>query len=68
MTMKILYGAAPDDIKAYDTQRLRDAFLVEVLFVGDELRLTYTHVDRLILGGAMPVQMNEVSRRRSVIR
>ena len=26
MTMKILYGAAPDDIKAYDTQRLRDAF------------------------------------------
>jgi 4-deoxy-L-threo-5-hexosulose-uronate ketol-isomerase len=54
MTMKILYGAAPDDIKAYDTQKLRDTFLVEDLFVADETRFTYTHVDRLILGGAMP--------------
>jgi 4-deoxy-L-threo-5-hexosulose-uronate ketol-isomerase len=56
MTMNVLYGAAPDDIKAYDTQKLRDAFLVPRLFVRNELRLTYTHVDRLILGGAMPVR------------
>ncbi|CAN7540276.1 5-dehydro-4-deoxy-D-glucuronate isomerase [Rhizobium sp. LjRoot254] len=56
MTMKVLYGAAPDDIKAYDTTKLRDAFLVPGLFVRNELRLTYTHVDRLILGGAMPTR------------
>jgi 4-deoxy-L-threo-5-hexosulose-uronate ketol-isomerase len=56
MTMNVLYGAAPDDIKAYDTAKLRDAFLIPSLFVRDELRLTYTHVDRLILGGAMPAR------------
>lgn len=54
MTMKILYGAAPDDIKSYDTRKLRDSFLIEDLFVAGEVRFTYTHVDRLILGGAMP--------------
>lgn len=54
MTMRVLYGAGPEDIKAYDTERLRAEFLVEGLFQPDEVRLVYTHVDRLILGGAMP--------------
>lgn len=54
MTMKVLYGAGPEDIKAYDTERLRAEFLVEGLFQPDEARLVYTHVDRLFLGGAMP--------------
>ncbi|GAA4131658.1 5-dehydro-4-deoxy-D-glucuronate isomerase [Aminobacter aganoensis] len=58
--MKVLYGAAPEDIKSYDTQRLRDAFLISDLFAADAVSLTYTHVDRLILGGAMPVA-NSVS-------
>ena len=58
MTMRVLYGAAPDDIAGYDTRRLREAFLIEDLFVSDALRFTYTHVDRLILGGAMPVREN----------
>src|SRR5690606_1958678 len=55
MTMKVLYGAGPADIKGYDTGRLRDEFLVEDLFRPDAVSFTYTHVDRLILGGAMPV-------------
>src|SRR3546814_1380300 len=55
MTMKVLYGAGPADIKSYDTGRLRDEFLVEDLFRPDAASFTYTHVDRLILGGAMPV-------------
>jgi 4-deoxy-L-threo-5-hexosulose-uronate ketol-isomerase len=55
MTMKVLYGAGPQDVKGYDTQRLRDAFLLTDLFAADRVTLTYTHVDRLILGGAMPV-------------
>ncbi|KEQ05368.1 5-dehydro-4-deoxy-D-glucuronate isomerase [Pseudorhizobium pelagicum] len=54
MTMKVLYGAGPQDIKGYDTERLRAEFLVEGMFQPDEVRLVYTHVDRLILGGAMP--------------
>jgi 4-deoxy-L-threo-5-hexosulose-uronate ketol-isomerase len=55
MTMKVLYGAGPEDIKSYDTARLRQEFLIEDLFAPDSVNFTYTHVDRLILGGAMPV-------------
>ena len=55
MTMKVLYGAGPEDIKGYDTERLRSQFLIEGMFAADAVNLTYTHVDRLILGGAMPV-------------
>lgn len=55
MTMKILYGAGPEDIKSYDTERLRSEFLITDLFAADGVSFTYTHVDRLILGGAMPV-------------
>ena len=56
MTMKILYGAGPEDVKSYDTQRLRDAFLLTDVFAADAVNFTYTHVDRLIIGGAMPVE------------
>ncbi|BCH30188.1 4-deoxy-L-threo-5-hexosulose-uronate ketol-isomerase 1 [Mesorhizobium sp. L-8-10] len=55
MTMKVLYGAGPEDIKGYDTDRLRDEFLITGLFTPDALRFTYTHVDRMLIGGAMPV-------------
>ena len=55
MTMKVLYGAGPEDIKSYDTERLRSAFLVTELFTADAVNFTYTHVDRLMIGGAMPV-------------
>ncbi|EUB97624.1 4-deoxy-L-threo-5-hexosulose-uronate ketol-isomerase [Rhizobium sp. CF080] len=55
MTMKVLYGAGPNDIKTYDTARLRGEFLIEDLFQADKVSFTYTHVDRLILGGAVPV-------------
>ncbi|WP_083203528.1 5-dehydro-4-deoxy-D-glucuronate isomerase [Ensifer adhaerens] len=54
MTMKVLYGANPEDIKGYDTARLRREFLISDLFAEDAVNFTYTHVDRLILGGAVP--------------
>jgi 4-deoxy-L-threo-5-hexosulose-uronate ketol-isomerase len=54
MVMKVLYGAGPNDIKSYDTARLRAEFLMEDLFQDGKLSFTYTHVDRLILGGAVP--------------
>lgn len=55
MTMRILYGAGPADVARYDTDQLRGAFLIDKLFLPDDLSLVYTHVDRLILGGAVPV-------------
>jgi 4-deoxy-L-threo-5-hexosulose-uronate ketol-isomerase len=55
MTMNVLYGAAPADIARYDTEQLRATFLVGGLFAADAVRFTYTHVDRLLIGGALPV-------------
>lgn len=54
--MRVLYGASPTDIAGMDTQRLRAEFLVEDLFQPGETRFVYTHVDRLILGGAVPTE------------
>ena len=45
----------PDDVKHYDTERLRSAFLMEKVMSPDEINLTYTLYDRLIYGGVMPV-------------
>ena len=45
----------PDDVKNYDTERLRSSFLMEKVMSPDEINLTYTLYDRLIYGGAMPV-------------
>ena len=49
------WGTHPNDVKYYDTEELRDEFLVERLFAADEVLMTYTHNDRLIIGGALPV-------------
>jgi 4-deoxy-L-threo-5-hexosulose-uronate ketol-isomerase len=54
MKLDIRYGHHPRDVKGYDTDTLRDQFLVQEVFRPGELRLTYTHVDRVIFGGAMP--------------
>lgn len=45
--------------KTLDSAGLRRHFLVESLFVPDELTLTYSQIDRIIVGGAMP-QKGEV--------
>jgi 4-deoxy-L-threo-5-hexosulose-uronate ketol-isomerase len=54
MSMIQRYGAGPDDIDAMNTQRLRQSFMVEGLFAPGEIRFAYTHLDRMILGGAVP--------------
>lgn len=44
-----------DDFKHYDTEKLRKHFLIENIFAADEVLFTYTHYERLMVGGAMPV-------------
>ena len=44
-----------DHAKTLDTAGLRRHYLVENMFVADEMRLTYSHVDRIVVGGVMPV-------------
>jgi 4-deoxy-L-threo-5-hexosulose-uronate ketol-isomerase len=49
------HASNPSDVQNYDTNELRDNFLVDKIFVRDEINLTYSMYDRLIVGGAMPV-------------
>ena len=55
MNYKVQTACHPDDVKHYDTERLRSSFLMEKVMSPDEINLTYTLYDRLIFGGAMPV-------------
>ncbi|WP_159880994.1 5-dehydro-4-deoxy-D-glucuronate isomerase [Paenibacillus puerhi] len=52
--MEIRYATNPTETKNYDTERLRQEFLIQQLFVPGELKLVYSHVDRFITGGAVP--------------
>ncbi|WP_223591924.1 5-dehydro-4-deoxy-D-glucuronate isomerase [Neobacillus bataviensis] len=52
--METRYAHHPEDIKTYTTEQLRSQFLVENIFTEGKVNLTYTHVDRMIFGGAMP--------------
>ena len=54
MSLDIRYAHHPEDVQKYDTEALRRHFLVESLFVQGEVRLTYTHVDRVVFGGIVP--------------
>lgn len=53
--MNIRYANHPEDSKRYNTEELRNHYLVEKIFEANEVKLTYSHVDRIIFGGAMPV-------------
>ncbi|MEM1113349.1 MAG: 5-dehydro-4-deoxy-D-glucuronate isomerase [Pseudomonadota bacterium] len=53
--MDIRYANHPDDVRHYSTDQLRKHFLVDTVFKANEPCLTYSHVDRIIAGGIMPV-------------
>lgn len=52
--MELRTAASPRDVKHYTTERLREEFLIPGLFAEDEIRLVYSHIDRIITGAAMP--------------
>jgi 4-deoxy-L-threo-5-hexosulose-uronate ketol-isomerase len=53
--MELRYAANPNDVKKYDTARLRADFLVRDLFQPGGTKLVYSHVDRIIFGGVCPL-------------
>ncbi|OKH86351.1 5-keto-4-deoxyuronate isomerase [Thalassospira sp. TSL5-1] len=55
MAMEQRYGAGPDQIDGMNTSQLRENFMVENLFTPGEIRFAYTHFDRMIVGGAVPL-------------
>ncbi|MBQ9647168.1 MAG: 5-dehydro-4-deoxy-D-glucuronate isomerase [Oscillospiraceae bacterium] len=54
--MDIRYAANPKDVKHYTTEELRNEFLIENLYRPDEVVAVYSHVDRMVTLGCMPVK------------
>ena len=54
--MELRTASSPRDVKTYDTARLREEFLIQDLFRPDEVKMVYSHIDRIITGAAMPVK------------
>jgi len=52
------YASSPEAVKKYDTQELRNEFLIDDLMQEDEVVLVYSHYDRYIAGSAVPVKGN----------
>ena len=53
---ELRYASHPDDAKMYETEEIRNMFLVETVMAPDEINMVYTMYDRLIVGGAVPVK------------
>ena len=54
MKIELRYASHPEDFKGYGTDKLRKEFLIENIFIKDEISLVYSMYDRYIVGGAMP--------------
>ncbi|MCC5906039.1 MAG: 5-dehydro-4-deoxy-D-glucuronate isomerase [Balneolaceae bacterium] len=50
----VRFASHPKDVKSYDTEQLRNHFLIEELFKSGEIHLLYSHYDRFIIGGVKP--------------
>lgn len=53
---EVRYAASPREVKTMDTKGLRDEFLVQDLLTADKVKLVYSHYDRYVIGGAVPVK------------
>jgi len=56
MKLEKRFAEHPEDFKLYDTEKMRSRFLFDKVFVKDEISLCYTHSDRVVFGGAYPVE------------
>jgi 4-deoxy-L-threo-5-hexosulose-uronate ketol-isomerase len=53
--MEVRFQNSPKETAEMNTNDLRTNFLIENLVVNDEVRLVYSHYDRVIVGGAKPI-------------
>lgn len=52
--MDVRYPPDPKSFERMNTAEIRQSFLIEDLFVPGELKLVYSHVDRMVIGSAVP--------------
>jgi len=53
--MDIRYAIHPDHLKSLDTGSIRKHLLIDDLFENDKFKMVYSHIDRIIVGGACPL-------------
>lgn len=54
--MEIRYSANQRDVKRYTTEELREEFLIQTLYQPDTVQAVYSHVDRMVTLGILPVK------------
>jgi 4-deoxy-L-threo-5-hexosulose-uronate ketol-isomerase len=54
MYKKTYYATHPESIYGASNDELRELYIVNELFTDGEIRLNYTHFERIVVGGAMP--------------
>ncbi len=52
--MKIIHQVHPEDFVKYNTQQIREKFLLDKLVEINSIKCVYTHYDRMIVGAATP--------------
>jgi 4-deoxy-L-threo-5-hexosulose-uronate ketol-isomerase len=51
---EVRYATNPVDFKSYDTEKIRNEFLIREIMTTGKIKMVYSHYDRLIVGGAVP--------------
>lgn len=54
--MEIRFQTSPKETAGMNTEELRKNFLIQQLMMDDQIKLVYSHYDRMIIGGAKPIQ------------
>ena len=54
--MEIRYAHHPEDFKSYTTEKMRQEFLIPEVMVPGKITMVYSHVDRIIAGGVVPIE------------
>ena len=63
--MDIRYSTGKEPFKRMNTDELRDEFLVTGIFKADDISCVYSHIDRIVVMGCMPVK-EEVSADKGI--
>lgn len=53
--MEMRYPKHPEAVRRFTTDELRAEFLIDELFIDGDIILVYSHIDRVIVGGAKPI-------------
>ena len=54
--MDIRYSTGKEPFKRMNTDELRNEFLITDIFLPDDVTAVYSHVDRIVTMGAMPIK------------